>query len=109
MQILMVKEKEDRNFVWYKFEIKVPNKEISECNQGKYIIKTGVFKFNKSINLDEDPSINIKDMLMIERNKTDQYFWQHPRFFAICLAKMTALKKDDKFLDRFSVALCEDL
>ncbi len=94
MYVTMYKQKEDENFVWYKFEKSICiGKYIDEKGRklNKFEKKYGLFKFNKKI---KNPKTNAIEII---KNKTDKHFWNDRRTLMMCWVKMIQCKKEGSF------------
>ena len=96
MCIPLNKQKENDNFVWYKFEI-----QIKESNKEEFEKRYGIFKFKKDkdvyqkIVAGESP----ENFISLIEEETDPIFLSDTRILAKCLVKMIECIKNKDFTD----------
>ena len=99
----MIKTKEDKQFVWYKFELDISIKTSTVNGKGRPVYehtqKHGLFKFNKIEDLQENS-------IELVSEKTDEYFFVHTRPKFACLQQMNGCKKINMYPDVVEFASC---
>ena len=110
MQVFLTKYKENSTSVWYKFEMEIKTGDVYKDKKGwelpVYKPKFGLFKFNKTINL-EDTLQNNKNIIEIDKMQTDEYFWDDPIILRACISKMIQCQKNNNiFPDELTYTSC---